>query len=86
VTPELACLWAGRDGLVTLRGQVSGGAQGSYLGTLPVGARPATRQVFVTVATDGYGQVDVLPTGEIYARAVSGSWFSVDSVTFRAAD
>lgn len=73
----------GSDGLVTLRGMVTGGDSGSVIGVLPAGYRPARTEIYAVTSDFGYGRVDIRADGTVYARGV-GSWVSVDSITFRA--
>lgn len=75
----------GTDGLVSLRGTVSGGATGSVIATLPPGMRPSQVEVFDVASNFGYGRLDVEPDGSIRVReGVTSAWVSLDSISFRA--
>lgn len=73
------------NGIVHLRGLIRNGS-GNIL-TLPVGYRPAFREIrVVLVGTTGnsVGRVDILADGTVTFIAGSNSWVSLDGITFRA--
>jgi len=84
--------WKDTGGVVHLRGFMwaMSGNTGRTIAMLPAGYRPLRREVQVgatgvTIATGT--RIDVAPTGEIQVidASVSGAWFSLDSISFRAA-
>ncbi len=77
------------DGLVTVRGLIrntatSGAVGATTLATLPVGYRPAERQIYTCVSNGAWSRVDVLPNGSIEMRLGYGGYVSLDSITFLA--
>ncbi len=71
-------------GIVHLKGLVSGGLGGTILFVLPVGYRPAARELHVA-ATSGAapGRLDIATNGEVWVVAGSSDWFSLDGITFQ---
>lgn len=74
------------DGVVTVRGLIKSGTvtAGTVLANLPVGYRPAERQIYTGNALDAYSRIDVLANGDIQLRAGNASFTSLDSITFIA--
>lgn len=54
---------------------------------LPVGYRPANQERFADVNSDGFGYVDVTPTGVVCSDSatVDGGYLTLDGLTYRAA-
>lgn len=74
-----------REGTVMLRGVIEGGAGGAVIMTLPPGLRPQFATLLGTVVEGpaaGYLTVDV--DGTVTAHPGSGSWISLDGLSFRA--
>jgi hypothetical protein len=75
-------------GLVHLRGLVAGGTLGQSVFTLPIGYRPAANHVFMTMANNAVGRLDVNADGSVIPGALGGPgsnvYFSLDGVTFLA--
>lgn len=73
------------DGIVTLKGLIGGGADGSVIATLPSGYRPKERLILAAVQNAVAGRIDILPNGQIVSVNTEGNtWASLDSITFRA--
>lgn len=68
------------DKVVTLRGVIKSGTTGHdiLLTTLPAGYRPPERQLFVVVANDAYGRIDIDSDGKVYLEQVSSTWTSLN--------
>lgn len=83
--------WKDSYGVVHLRGVVRNGTMAANLFVLPVGYRPANRELFVAYSatqssfTPTLGRVDVLANGEVYMSSGGNGFFSLDGLTFRAA-
>lgn len=78
-----------RDPLVVvhLRGVVKSGtvASGTPIFTLPVGYRPAARELRVVISNGAIGRCDVYDDGRVCAESGNNAWFSLDGISFRAA-
>lgn len=73
------------DGIVTLKGLIGGGADGSLITTLPFGYRPKERLIMPAVQNAVAGRIDILPDGRVFSVNTEGnSWASLDSINFRA--
>lgn len=72
------------DGFVHLRGLVHLGTA-STIFTLPVGYRPAARELMGTISNSAIGRCDVDTGGNVIMQLGSNAWFALDSLTFRAA-
>ena len=80
--------WKDGNGLVWLRGLVSGGTIGQSCFTLPVGSRPPKRLLLPAISwTTNYvlTRLDILPTGAVNCQAGGNSWFSLWGACFYAA-
>lgn len=69
---------------VHLMGMVTGGADGTTIGILPSGFRPANKHRFTQLANSALGTVDVLNTGAITAITTNGGWVALDGISFLA--
>lgn len=74
------------DGLVTLRGRISGGAAGTVIAALPAGFVPAQTELMVAVSDDGYAMIDVQNDGGIRARSTGAGCPWTGSLSGRRAD
>jgi hypothetical protein len=73
------------SGFVHLRGLVTGGSAVSTIFTLPVGYRPAYRNLFMVQSVSAVGRVDVATNGVVEDQISAGSgWVSLDGITFLA--
>jgi hypothetical protein len=73
------------DGIVTLKGLIGGGADGSVIATLPSGYRPKERLILAAVQNAVAGRIDILPNGQVVSVNTEGNtWASLDSINFRA--
>lgn len=74
------------DGVVQLRGMVTGGTTGTSsepLAVLPAWARPARARIGTVVASDQVGTFQANTDGALFLRgAHSGGWVSLSSITF----
>ena len=53
---------------------------------LPVGYRPANKELFAVLLSSGIGQLDVFGSGNVIAmQGPKDAWMSVDGINFRAA-
>lgn len=76
------------DGVVTLRGAIKGGttAEGTVVGTLPVGYRPSTLHQGSIESDTSAGRIDVDTSGNIIVKYnISSTFMSVDNITYVAA-
>ena len=79
-------------GIVHLRGMVTNGTLQSAIFTLPVGYRPANRELLLVgcfmpnpaTRDSGFGRVDVASDGQVIAWEGRKEWLSLDGITFRA--
>ena len=82
--------WKDSEGIVYLRGLITGGTIGAendagLVFTLPVGYRPAYPQVHTVFTIDPTrGRVDVLPNGNVVVVSGNNYWVSLDDIAFRA--
>lgn len=70
--------------IVMLRGMVyRSSGSGTVIGTLPVGSRPGTHEVYVVATNSGYGEVTISPsTGEITHRSGGTTYVSLADIQF----
>lgn len=76
------------SGVVHLTGLIKDGttANGTVLGTLPVGYRPAKQEVFTVTTSSGTARIDVYPNGQIIgARDLNATFTSLSGPSFKAA-
>jgi hypothetical protein len=73
------------DGIVHLKGLVTGGSYGSSatLFTLPAGFRPGGRCLFTIITDNAHGRLDIKTTGQVIPYVGSG-WLSLDGISFKA--
>ena len=72
-------------GIVHLRGLVKDGVRTTIF-TLPVGYRPAFRELQAVLTWGNtIGQLDIQTNGQVLMNLGNNAWFSLDGVTFRAA-
>ena len=73
------------DGVVHLRGLVTGGTYGdsATLFTLPIGFRPEGRKLFSTITDNNFGRLDITTAGQVIPYIGSG-WVSLDGISFKA--
>ena len=76
-----------RDGLgfVHLRGLITAGTLHQSAFTLPDGARPAYNEFIATVSANAFGSVVIYPDGSVKPWDGVNTWFSLDGITFKAA-
>ncbi|MEO0669304.1 MAG: hypothetical protein AAFZ99_15440 [Pseudomonadota bacterium] len=79
------------NGIVHLRGLMTGCPSSEAIFTLPEGFRPAIRSVFGTIGGDGAlnARVDVKPNGEVLYRYTpkcdsAHPWLTLDGISFKA--
>lgn len=74
-------------GIVHLRGLIKDGTAtgGTTLFTLPVGYRPAARELFNAQSNGALGRIDVTTVGTVSIQMGSNAWISLDGLTFKAA-
>jgi hypothetical protein len=74
------------DGLVSLRGMISGGSAtyDTPVTTLPAGFRPKERLLMTTTNNSGHSRIDILPDGQVRFMGSSNVWYSLDPVSFIA--
>ena len=75
-----------RDGVVRLRGMVTGGTAGTSaepLAVLPSWARPDRSRIGLAVVNDDAATFQVSPSGALYLRGpFSAGWVSLSSISF----
>lgn len=72
-------------GIVHLRGMIKSGVLDTGAFTLPAGYRPANTDLFSVISNNAVGWLEVTNAGVVNPRFGSNVWFSMDSITFRAA-
>ncbi|QZN86606.1 siphovirus ReqiPepy6 Gp37-like family protein [Cellulomonas sp. C5510] len=72
------------DGVVHLRGLVTGGTATATISRLPPGFQSSERLLVGTVANNATARLDVLQTGAIQHLAGSTTWFSLDGLCYVA--
>jgi type II secretory pathway pseudopilin PulG len=73
------------DNVVTLRGLIKTGANGTVITTLPVGYRPSARLITAGVCNNTNCRFDIFPNGNVMAQAnTSAIWSSLDRISFYA--
>lgn len=85
---QRAGFWKDKNGVVHLTGLIKDGttANGTVLGTLPVGYRPAKQEVFTVTTSSGTARIDVYPNGQIIgARDLNATFTSLSGPSFKAA-
>lgn len=97
ITPSMSNGWVNYDstyntcqymkdslGFVWIKGLVKSGTSGLIF-TLPAGYRPIKRNLFATATNSNvFGRADVDPSGQVIATTYSNTWFSLDTIRFRA--
>ena len=73
------------NGIVHLVGLIKSGVIISDAFTLPVGMRPAQREIFIVASNGGAGTVDVNTTGAVTIASGSNVYVSLSGISFRAA-
>lgn len=80
-----------RDGIVHLRGLMTGCPNGQPIFNLPVGFRPSVRAVFGTIGGAGTykARVDVMPNGDVQYLWVENcnsntAWLTLDGISFKS--
>lgn len=84
-----ACYWKDKNGVVHLTGLINGGTpsgNGSgVIAQLPVGYRPALREIYSVFNGNGYvARLDVLPTGMIWCMSGRADLVSLAGISFKA--
>lgn len=75
------------DNIVTVKGMIKSGTitNGTVVGTLPAGYRPAKKLLLSGVSYDNHVRIDVGPDGAITLQGNANSnWVSLDNITFYA--
>lgn len=73
------------DGMVTLRGLISGGSAGTVITTLPAGYRPDAKLISAAVCASANCRIDINPNGQVVAQTnASSNWTSLDRISFYA--
>ena len=72
-------------GFVHLRGIVTAGTMHQAAFVLPAGLRPANREFMASVSANAFGSVVVFPDGSVIPWDGVNTWFSLDGITFKAA-
>ena len=73
-----------KNGIVHLRGAVKSGAVPSIIFTLPVGYRPAYREIQPVISANILGQCIINANGDVTAQTGNSASFYLDGITFRA--
>ena len=75
------------DGFVHIRGVVDSGTVGSGTGifTLPLGFRPALKEIFAVDSVSAHGRVDVDIDGTVDVIVGTNTYVSLSGITFAAA-
>jgi len=72
-------------GIVRLRWMVKSGTIGQDIFVLPAGYRPANVEIFPNVSNSLFGIAEITSTGSVNATSGNNAYFSLDGMTFRAA-
>lgn len=75
--------WKDAYGVVHLVGFVKNGTFSSVIFTLPAGYRPTLHIVLATTANGTFGEIGVDNSGNVTHRQGSGTYISLDNITFR---
>ncbi|NJM40366.1 MAG: hypothetical protein HC853_06170 [Anaerolineae bacterium] len=85
---SLAGFFKDSQGIVHLRGLIKGGTAIGWntvpAFTLPVGYRPANRQLHVVQSGEAAGRVDVTNAGDVIVVGGNAIWVGLDNISFRA--
>ena len=78
--------WKDSDNVVNIRGVIRNGAtsSGTTIFTLPVGYRPAHREIFTVNINGGSGRIDVLADGSVVVQVASSVYTSLSGISFLA--
>jgi len=77
--------WKDPIGIVHVRGVIASGTINSMAFTLPVGYRPANTERLVAISNDAIGRLEISNAGAVTPVIGSNVYFSLDGMTFRAA-
>jgi transcription termination factor Rho len=72
-------------GFVHLKGMLTGGVLNTAAFTLPVGFRPAARNIYPAMANFLFAVAFVDTNGDVNLFQGSNAFFSIDGITFKAA-
>lgn len=74
------------NGFVHIRGLVDSGTVGSGTGvfTLPLGFRPAAKELFVTISNGALGRIDIDTDGTVDVITGNNTYVSLSGITFAA--
>ncbi len=75
-----------QNGIVHLRGTITGGSASSIIFTLPAGYAPTTGREHFTVSdtASGLSVVMVMPDGSVYCVSKSGTYISLSGISFNS--
>lgn len=71
-------------GFVHIQGMIRSGSGNAAIFTLPVGYRPNWRLLIDVQSAGALGRVDIYTTGEVWFVSGSGTWMSLDNISFFA--
>jgi hypothetical protein len=71
-------------GVVHLTGLVKSGTINTAIFILPVGYRPAHRQIYTTMSNSAISRFDVVADGQVIPISGSNAWVSLETVSFLA--
>jgi hypothetical protein len=81
---ETAGYYKDKEGVVHLKGLVTGGTVGAIIFTLPAGYRPSAGKHIATVAAGNACTLQIMPDGTILTYSTCGnSWITLDNISFR---
>lgn len=74
-----------KNGIVHIKGLVSGGSTGTDIFTLPTGYRPSGNLIFMQLANNAIARIDVQSDGSVYySSGQSGVFLTLSGISFRA--
>ena len=81
-----ASYWKDSDNVVHIKGLIRNGdaSSGKIIFTLPVGYRPAHREIFTVNIDGGSGRIDVLADGSVVVQIASSAYTSLSGISFLA--
>lgn len=82
---ETAGYWKNADGIVHIRGVVTGGTSPGLVFSLPAGYRPLADMSLCTIANNAFAAVEIKANGDVNAVAGSATALSLAGIVFRAA-
>lgn len=72
------------NNIVHLRGNLTGGAAGTVIFTLPVGYRPANFGTFAALGSGGLAWIEIRPNGDVFTATAPSNLTGINGIQFKS--